>query len=156
MNKILLCTLLSPLVGIIILLLIPSWNKLLLKQTALLSSCVSFIFSLCLWLNFNKSIGHFQCVNNISWTQYLNLSFSLGIDGISIFFLILTSLLIPLCMLVSWWIDSGTKEYFVAWLILEFLLLGFQRISNSSNSNQDLSLQLWKPYWTECNLELSI
>ena len=124
MNKILLCTLLSPLVGIITLLLIPSWNKLLQKQVALVSSSLSFIFSLCLWVNFNKSIGHFQYVNHVSWTQYSNLSFSLGIDGISIFFLILTSLLIPLCLLVSWWVDSSTKEYFMAWLILEFFLLG--------------------------------
>lgn len=124
MNKILLCTLLSPLIGIITLLIIPSWNRLLLKQTALIFSSISFLLSMCLWLNFNKSIGHFQYVNNISWSKYLNLSFSIGIDGISIFFLILTTLLIPLCLLVSWWIDSNVKEYFIAWLILEFFLLG--------------------------------
>ena len=124
MNKILLCTLLCPLAGIVILLFIPSWNKLLLKQIALTSSGFSLILSLCLWLNFNKSTGHFQYVNNISWVPYLNFSYSIGIDGISIFFLILTSLLILLCLLVSWYVDYSTKEYFVAWLILEFFLLG--------------------------------
>lgn len=124
MNKILFCTLLSPLAGIIALVAIPSWNQLHLKQTALTFSCLSFVFSMFLWVNFNKSIGHFQYLTNITWSKYLNLSFSLGIDGISIFFLILTSLLIPLCLVVSWSVNTNIKEYLIAWLILEFFLLG--------------------------------
>lgn len=124
MNNVLYCTLLSPLVGVIVLFFIPSWNKLLIKQTALFFSSLSFLFSLYLWLNFIKATGNFQYVCHITWNTYLNLSFTLGIDGISLFFLVLTTLLIPLCLLVSWSVDKNTKDYFIAWLVLEFFLIG--------------------------------
>ena len=124
MNNLVLYIAASPLVGMCLLLPIPSWNKKLIKKITLIFSSISFLLSLYLWVNFNKSIGCFQFVNSVSWGKYLNLSFTVGIDGISVFFLILTTLLIPLCILVSWNVTSNAKDYFVAWLALEFFLLG--------------------------------
>lgn len=117
--------LILPIVGILSLIIIPSWNKLLLKKTALFFSCLTFLISLFLWVWFNKSLGNFQFINKLLWVSNLNLNFSVGIDGISIFFIILTTLLIPLCLLVSWFsIEFNVKEYLIAFLFLEFFLIG--------------------------------
>ena len=122
---ILLYILLLPLLGSVILFLIPNSEKDLLKKTALNFSCITFIFSLLLWIFFDKSRGSFQFVTKILWINTLNLNIKLGIDGISLFFILLTTLLIPLCLLVSWnSIKRNLKEYLIAFLILEFFLIG--------------------------------
>jgi len=97
----------------------------LLRLIALNISCLTFIFSLFLWIFFNKSIGTFQFVSKFLWIPILNLNFVLGIDGISLFFVLLTTLLIPLCLLVSWKsIKINLKEFLIAFLIMEFFLIG--------------------------------
>ena len=59
------------------------------------------------------------------WVPTLNLNFVLGIDGISLFFVLLTILLIPLCLLVSWKsVKVNLKEFLVAFLVMEFFLIG--------------------------------
>lgn len=59
------------------------------------------------------------------WIPFLNLNFSLGIDGISLFFVLLTTLLIFLCLLISWTsVKIHIKEFLIAFLILEFFLIG--------------------------------
>ena len=89
---------LFPIIGILLLLIIPSREKNLLKIIALNSTCLSFLSSLFLWGAFNKGTGSFQFVVQYSWFLGLNLNVTLGIDGISLFFLLLTTLLIPLCI----------------------------------------------------------
>jgi len=117
--------LLLPLLGVGILLITPSTNKNLLKKIALNISCLTFLLSLVLWVFFDKSIGTFQFVNKFLWIPILNLNFTMGIDGISLFFILLTTLLIPLCLLVSWnSIQNNLKEYLIAFLIMEFFLIG--------------------------------
>ena len=117
--------LLLPLLGSIILLVTPSINKNLLKAIALNTSCLTFLLSLILWIFFDKSIGTFQFVNKFLWVPILNINFTMGIDGISLFFILLTTLLIPLCLLVSWnSIQNNLKEYLIAFLIMEFFLIG--------------------------------
>ena len=117
--------LLLPLLGSIILLVTPSINKNLLKAIALNTSCLTFLLSLILWIFFDKSIGTFQFVNKFLWIPILNINFTMGIDGISLFFILLTTLLIPLCLLVSWnSIQNNLKEYLIAFLIMEFFLIG--------------------------------
>ena len=114
-----------PLIGTFFLMLIPSTRHDLLKQTALITSCLTFVCSLILWVIFNKSIGSFQFVTKLLWINSLNLNLTLGIDGISLFFLLLTTLLIPLCLLVSWnSINNNLKEYLIAFLVMEFFLIG--------------------------------
>jgi proton-translocating NADH-quinone oxidoreductase chain M len=124
-QNIILYLLISPIIGILSLLMIPAWNKLLLKQIALFFSFLTFIISLFLWIWFNKSLGQFQFSYKLLWIPNLNLNFTIGIDGISLFFILLTTLLIPLCLLVSWnSIKYNIKEYLIAFLLLEFFLIG--------------------------------
>jgi NADH:ubiquinone oxidoreductase subunit 4 (subunit M) len=104
---------------------VPSSNQSLLKQIALGFSCLTFVLSLFVWVFFNKSIGTFQFVNKFFWIPILNLNFPLGVDGISLFFLLLTTLLIPLCLLTSWGtIKTDLKKYLISFLVMEFFLIG--------------------------------
>lgn len=117
--------LILPLIGVFILLSIPSSNHSMLKAVALNISCTVYIISLFLWVFFNKSISSFQFVNKVLWIPLLNLNFTLGIDGISLFFVLLTTLLIFLCILISWTsVNRYIKEFLMAFLILEFFLIG--------------------------------
>lgn len=93
---------LLPIIGVVALTLVHSSNYVLLKQIALNVSCLTFVLSLFIWVFFNKSIGTFQMVSKFFWIPILNINFPIGIDGISLFFLLLTTLLIPICLLTSW------------------------------------------------------
>ena len=124
-KNILLFALLSPILGIITLLFTPSHKYDLLKKIALTFSCFTFLLTLLLWLFLNKKVSLFQAVITISWLPHHNILFCLGIDGISLFFLILTTLLITLSLLASY--DSIThnlKEFLINFLSLIFILIG--------------------------------
>lgn len=124
-QQLLLYILTFPIIGIFLLLLIPSREKRLIKLIGLNFSCFSFVGSLFLWGSFNKSIGFFQFVVKLTWFPLLTLNFTLGVDGISLFFILLTTLLIPLCLLTSWnSVGHSLKEFLIAFLILDFLLIG--------------------------------
>lgn len=117
--------LMFPIIGILLLCVIPAREKTLLKLVALNVSFLSFISFLLLWGAFNKSTGFFQFIGQFSWFPILNLNFSLGVDGISLFFLFLTTLLIPLCLLISWnSVSYNLKEFLISFLVLDFLLIG--------------------------------
>lgn len=114
-----------PIIGIVLLLFIPSEKEKLLKDIALSCSGLSFLTSLLLWGFFQKSTGSFQFVVKFFWFSNLNLNFTLGVDGISLFFVLLTTLLIPLCLLTSWGsVHANLKEFLLAFLFLDFLLIG--------------------------------
>lgn len=90
------------------------------------SVCLSyyFLYSLVLWIQFDPSTAKFQFVESLRWLPYENINFYLGIDGISLFFVILTTFLIPICILVGWsGMRSYGKEYIIAFLICEFLMI---------------------------------
>ena len=113
-----------PLIGILILLFLDSEQKKLAKIIALNFSCLPFIGFLFVWSGFKKSIGIFQFVTQVLWIPVLNLNVTLGIDGISLFFLLLTTLLIPLCILISWnAIGHNLKGYLISFLLIEFFLI---------------------------------
>jgi proton-translocating NADH-quinone oxidoreductase chain M len=113
-----------PLISCLILVLIPNKNILLGKQLTLFTSFSVFLVSLLLWLFFDKEYARFQFVYTLAWIPSYNLNFSLGIDGISLFFLLLTTLLIPICLLASWDnVKSHVKEYLIAFLFMEALLI---------------------------------
>nr|YP_009733003.1 NADH dehydrogenase subunit 4 [Jaagichlorella roystonensis]QHU78299.1 NADH dehydrogenase subunit 4 [Jaagichlorella roystonensis] len=146
--SLLLIVLLLPLIGAAILLFIPSWNRRLIKVIGLSCSLITFMVSLLLWLFFDNSAQRFQFLwpktiglsgNAISETSLTPLSpevlttgnnleptlnFILGIDGISLFFVILTTFLIPVCLLVGWTsIEIYVKEYVISFLIMESLMI---------------------------------
>lgn len=125
LKNLLIYILLFPIFGILALLLTPSKEETLLKVIALNSACFSFLGSLIVWFFFQKSFGYFQFVTKFNWLPFLNLTFVMGVDGISIFFLLLTTLLIPLCLVTSWnSINTNIKEFLIAFLVLDFFLIG--------------------------------
>ena len=114
-----------PIISTFFLLFVPASNHSLLKSIALNVSCFLYVISLFLWVFFNKSIGSFQFVSKLWWVPFLNLNFSLGVDGISLFFILLTTLLIFLCILISWTsVKTKIKEFLIAFLVMEFFLIG--------------------------------
>ena len=118
-------TLCLPLLGVLFLLCVPNSKQTFLKIVALNFSCATFILSLFLWVFFNKSIGTFQYVINFFWIPTFNINFVIGIDGISVFFILLTTFLIPLCLLASWSsINFQVKKYLILFLLMEFFLIG--------------------------------
>jgi proton-translocating NADH-quinone oxidoreductase chain M len=77
-----------------------------------------------LWAAFDNSTAKFQFVESYEWIGSTNINFYLGIDGISLFFVILTTLLIPICILASWEaIKTNIKEYMIAFLLLESFVI---------------------------------
>ena len=89
-----------PLIGLIFILLSSENDDFSIqsKRSALWTSGSNFLLSLYLPYNFDKDIPHFQFVNSFSWLNNDNLKFSLGIDGISLQFVMLSTLLIPMCV----------------------------------------------------------
>ena len=115
----------SGIIAGVFLLLFSSYKSYILKIIALATSSITFLLSLILWVFFDKSTGEFQFVTKILWVPSLNINLTLGIDGISLFFVLLTTLLIFLCLLSSWSsIENNLKEYLIAFLIMEFFLIG--------------------------------
>jgi len=115
---------LLPLLGAIIILFIKDTNVRLIKNVALAFSMASFTFSTLLWVLFDRSTAKFQFVEEFLWIPSSNINFFIGVDGISLFFVLLTTLLVPLCILASF--DSVkiyVKEYMIAFLVMEALLI---------------------------------
>ena len=114
-----------PIIGILLLLITPARETRLLKCISLNFACLSFIGALVLWGSFNRSVGFFQFLIKLNWFPLLTLHFTLGVDGISLFFILLTTILIPICLLASWnSIGYNLKEFLIAFLFLDFLLIG--------------------------------
>lgn len=129
LNSILSLLFFFPLAGSFLLLFVPEEKKNVLKIIGLLIAGIEFLLSLTLWINFNKSLSKFQFVEYIHysfpWDSSSSTVVTLGVDGISLFFVLLTTLLIFLCLLASWDnIHHHLKEYILAFLVLESLLIG--------------------------------
>lgn len=109
---------------IIFLVFFPKNEIIIIKQLALFFSCIIFILTLILWIFFNNELGNFVYVVHMPWLHFFNVYYSLGIDGISIFFIILTAFLTPICILIGWnSIKYKTKEYMIMLLLTELLLI---------------------------------
>ena len=118
--------LLFPLFGALFLLFIPGWKTQLIKNIALNISLFNFLISLILWIEFDNSTSKFQFFQNFTSFQtdlsFSTFNFVFGLDGISLFFVLLTTFLIPVCILVSWnSITAYVKEYCIAFLVLRIV-----------------------------------
>jgi proton-translocating NADH-quinone oxidoreductase chain M len=120
----LLLTFLFPCIGILCLSFITSSSHLFLKRVALFFSILTFYASLFLWIFFEKSSLFFQWLIHKQWLSFLGINFILGIDGISLFFILLTTFLIPICILAGWKnITTHIKTFLILFLFLEVFLL---------------------------------
>jgi NADH-quinone oxidoreductase subunit M len=126
MNVILSLTTFLPLVGVALILLMARGPQgdMLTRQIALFTTLVTFLCSLYAWSEFDSSVKAFQLVENYAWLGG-TIRYHLGVDGISLPFVILTAFLMPLCILASWTsIETRIKEYMIAFLVLETLMIG--------------------------------
>lgn len=121
-----------PLATALFLAFAPKQNLLTVRSIALNASLINFVVSLMLWIQFDNSTPKFQFACNLADSQgwyapqpeYSTLQFILGVDGISLFFIILTTFLIPVCIVVGWSsIVNYVKEYCIAFLVLEGLMI---------------------------------
>ncbi len=93
------------------------------RWIALWTTLITFFVSLLIWMHFEKTNPGFQFVEEYAWLGPLK--YKMGVDGISMLFVILTTFLMPLCILASWEsIEDRVKEYMIAFLVLETLMLG--------------------------------
>jgi NADH-quinone oxidoreductase subunit M len=95
------------------------------RWTALWTSLLTLALSLFLWFDFDSSTSAFQYVERAEWIPVFRIGYHMGIDGISLFFVLLSTFLTPLCIISSWEaIHVRVKEYMIAFLILETLMVG--------------------------------
>jgi NADH-quinone oxidoreductase subunit M len=95
------------------------------RSAALLTSVVTFLISLLLWVRFDVTKAGFQFEEKLDWVPALNIGYHMGIDGISLFFILLSTLLTPICILSSWEaVQFRVKEYMIAFLVLETFMVG--------------------------------
>ncbi|MBW6397587.1 NADH-quinone oxidoreductase subunit M [Roseomonas sp. HJA6] len=95
------------------------------RWTALWTSLIVFGLSLILWFKFDKADAGFQFVEQLDWLAEFGVTYHVGVDGISVLFILLSTLLTPLCILASWdSIRMRVREYMVAFLVLETMMVG--------------------------------
>jgi NADH-quinone oxidoreductase subunit M len=95
------------------------------RWTALWTSLIVFGLSLILWFQFDKTTADYQFVEQISWMPEYGLGYHLGIDGISVLFVLLSTLLTPICILSAWEaVQTRVREYMIAFLVLETMMVG--------------------------------
>jgi proton-translocating NADH-quinone oxidoreductase chain M len=119
-----------PLIGILLILIVPNNQKVLIKQIGLTASSCTFLLSLSLWILFDNSTANFQFVEFVSWIPFSNNNFFLGVDGISLFFVILSTFLVWICILNSWDnVKKYVKNYLVCFLLIDsFLIIVFSSL----------------------------
>jgi len=93
------------------------------RWIALWTTLFTFALSLIIWVNFDPNNPDFQFVEERAWLGPIK--YKMGVDGISMLFVVLTAFLMPLCILASWEsIEDRVKEYMIAFLVLETLMIG--------------------------------
>ncbi|HLB80128.1 MAG TPA: NADH-quinone oxidoreductase subunit M [Dongiaceae bacterium] len=95
------------------------------RNVALWTSVITFGLSLKLWLDFDRTSADFQFVEKVDWIPSFGISYHMGVDGISVLLVLLSTLLTPIAILASWEaIQIRIKEYMIAFLVLETMMVG--------------------------------
>ena len=95
------------------------------RAAALWTSGLTFALSLILWVDFDRTSADFQFVERRNWLPALGITYYMGVDGISMLFVLLSTLLTPICVIASWdAIKTRVKEYMIAFLVLETMMVG--------------------------------
>ena len=120
-------TIFLPLIGALIIFLIKdddlSSNN--IKWAALWTSVGTFVLSCLIWLQFDSSNPNYQLTEKYKWFSDFNFFYHVGVDGISLFMILLSTFLTPFCILASWVsVKKRIKEYMIAFLFLETVMIG--------------------------------
>jgi NADH-quinone oxidoreductase subunit M len=95
------------------------------RWTALWTSLIVFAASLLLWWKFDPSVSGYQFTESVDWLPQFHVGYRMGVDGISVLFVLLSTALTPICILASWEsIRTRVREYMIAFLVLETMMVG--------------------------------
>jgi NADH-quinone oxidoreductase subunit M len=113
-----------PLAGALLLIILPRRDR-DIRIFSLVISLLTFVLSLHLPVHFRRTLTEFQFQVDSPWISSPNIHYHMGIDGISMWLVVLTTFLTPLCVLISWKsVHDRVKEFFILLLILETALIG--------------------------------
>ena len=95
------------------------------RFAALWTSLIIFLLSLKLWFDFDITEPGFQFQEHVTWLPDFKVDYRMGVDGISVLFVLLSTVLTPICILASWEsIKVRVREYMIAFLVLETMMVG--------------------------------
>jgi len=124
-NYLITLLLLIPLLGGLLILLINKSKENLIRYSGLAVSLIPFIISLIIYFDFDSGNSDFQFIHRFSWIENLNINYLVGIDGMSLLLVLLTTFITPLTLLSSWSsIDRKVKEFTFFMIMLEVGMLG--------------------------------
>ncbi len=123
-SNLLTITLFFPVFGAIVVALLPSEEKKLIRWTALILSLVPLALSITIWTQWNPTQSGFQFEEQREWYAAINSSYHIGVDGVSLTMVLLTTLLTPIAILASFGINDRVKAYMSLFLLLEVGMLG--------------------------------
>lgn len=116
-----------PLVGALFVLIVPGKDSVAfnnMRRISLVTTLVTFVLSLVMWAMFDPNTAEFQFVENYEWIDNV-IGYRMGVDGISVLFIVLTAFLMPIVVLSAWGsVKIRVREYMIAFLVLETLMLG--------------------------------
>jgi NADH-quinone oxidoreductase subunit M len=116
-----------PLLGALLILVLPGEGERIAKNArwiALITTLANLVVSVLIWARFDGSSAAFQFEEKANWLGF-GISYHMGVDGISVLFVVLTAGLMPFCILASWEsIRTRAAEYMIAFLVLETLMIG--------------------------------
>jgi NADH-quinone oxidoreductase subunit M len=117
-----------PLVGVALIMLLRGEGELVARNArwiALWTSLIVLALSIAIWILFDPASGNFQFVEQAEWLPGFHIAYHMGIDGISLFFVLLSTFLTPICVVASWVsITRRVKEYMIAFLVMETIMVG--------------------------------
>jgi NADH-quinone oxidoreductase subunit M len=123
-NNLLTLILFTPVLAALIVMLLPSKQDNLIRWTAFVLSFIPLALALVLWFSFNPNQPGFQFEQQVPWYPPIHSSYHVGVDGISLTMVLLTTLLTPLSILASFSIKDRVKTYMVLFFFLEMGMLG--------------------------------
>ncbi|GAB4495606.1 MAG: NADH-quinone oxidoreductase subunit M [Anaerolineales bacterium] len=123
-NNLLSLILFLPTIGALLVALLPGQQKTLVRWSALVASLLPFGLTLYLWTQFNPQAAGFQFEQNFVWYKEIGSSFYLGVDGLSLTMVLLTTLLTPIAILASFSVEKDARAYMALFLFLETGMLG--------------------------------
>ena len=123
-NHLLTLILFSPVLAALIVFLLPKDQDNLTRWVSFILSLIPLLFSLILWTSYQSGQAGFQFEEKYVWYSAINSSYHLGVDGISLSMVLLTTILSPLAILASFSIKDRIRAYMILFFLLEFGMLG--------------------------------
>ena len=123
-NHMLTTILLFPVLAALIILFLPKEDAKVIRWAALLASLIPLALSIWLWIRFDANAAGFQFTEKYPWYQAINSSFFVGVDGLSLTMVLLTTILTPISILASFKIEDRVKAFMMLFLMLETGMLG--------------------------------